>query len=107
MPKATTNYKGNAVIQRPYYSYKYLWIPYRFNEQVQIIKELDSNETFYVETYMLEGTKEQFIDVYVQDDEKNEHIKKTYSYEANYDLYLNIDGDEYLYFIEEYMAGKK
>jgi hypothetical protein len=107
MPKATTNYKGNVVIQRPYYSYKYLWIPYRFNKQVQIIKELDSNETFYIETYILEGTKEQFIDVYIPDDEKNEHIKKTYSYDANYDLYLNINGDKYLYLIEECVAGQK
>ncbi len=105
MPKATTNYKGNAVIQRPYYSYKYLWIPYRFNEQVQIIKELDSNETFYVETYMLDGTKEQFMDVYIPDDDKNEYIKKTYSYIANYDLYLNMDGDEYLYLIKECITG--
>jgi hypothetical protein len=68
---------------------------------------LDSNETFYVETYILEGTKEQFIYVYVQDDEKNEHVKKTYSYDANYDMYLNIDGDEYLYFIEECITGQK
>ena len=123
MPIAPKKYKGYAILSRPYYFYKNYWIPYKFNNQIKIIKELDSKEILYIETYELDGTKEQFMDVHIHvKDHDDKHDKNaysydiynmdtnsydkyyinTYSYDENNDLYSNTNYDEYIYFIDIY-----
>jgi hypothetical protein len=103
MPKAPLHYKGYAYIQRPIVYYKNYIIPYNCRKNPESIKELDTREILYIETFTTEGVKEESITIWVED-ENDPTIQRpeTYTYFKPYDLYVNDDCmfDTYIYFIE-------
>ena len=103
MPLAPNNYRGNALIIRPFYYYKSYWISYGFTSQPKILKSLDptsESEVLRINTFQIEHSKDQYMDVYSYDDNRNKSVKQTYYYDAKLDLYSNIQTDEYIYFIQ-------
>jgi hypothetical protein len=108
MPKAPSNYKGHAYIQRQIYYYKDYILPYNCRKNPESMKYLDTSELLYFESYKKEGLTEESITIWFEDDDK---IKsKTYTYFTPYDLYMRDDTryfDEYIYFIDVVISDEE
>jgi hypothetical protein len=118
MPKAPSNYKGHAYIQRQIYYYKDYILPYNCRKNPESIKYLDTSELLYFESYKKEGLTEESITIWVNEDRVsnttgNIHTYWTpysYTYFTPYDLYMRDDTryfDEYIYFIDVMISDEE
>jgi hypothetical protein len=102
MSMAPKNYKGKAVIRRPYYGYECVWFQHENTLPKHVPEACNPNngEILRIETFRLDGFSDDFMTIYSHDiNNPDKLIKRTYYYYEKYDAYYHVHSNEHVYFI--------